>query len=197
MCRKLNLKLIARLIAKLCFVEESNCFNKRVFSRMAAAANRQSAAIEFIVKPKDDLFLEGALRTLPRVSKGESLFCSYELDDSMVSFIVIRVDIISCEHKLNNHLTSRPHYLIFSGEPYPCQMQKNQTFSCLFRHYAKHNGLKKEGDLSKILYLKNIQFIINSSFVRLHTQILSSSLRMSCFLIRCRRLFTLCHKVGF
>lgn len=23
-------------------------------------------------------------------------------------------------------------------------MQKNQTFSCLFRHYAKHNGLKKE-----------------------------------------------------
>ena len=29
-------------------------------------------AIEFIVKPKDDLFLEGTLRTLPRVSKGES-----------------------------------------------------------------------------------------------------------------------------
>ena len=28
-------------------------------------------AIEFIVKPKDDLFLEGTLRTLPRVSKGE------------------------------------------------------------------------------------------------------------------------------
>lgn len=24
-------------------------------------------------------------------------------------------------------------------------MQKNQNFSCLFRHYAKHNGLKKEG----------------------------------------------------
>ena len=23
-------------------------------------------------------------------------------------------------------------------------MQKNQTFSCLFRHYAKHNGLRKE-----------------------------------------------------
>lgn len=29
-------------------------------------------------------------------------------------------------------------------EGYPCQMQKNQTFSCLFRHYAKHNGLRKE-----------------------------------------------------
>ena len=23
-------------------------------------------------------------------------------------------------------------------------MQKNQNFSCLFRHYAKHNGLRKE-----------------------------------------------------
>jgi hypothetical protein len=37
---------------------------------MAAAANRASTAIEFIVKPKDDLFLEGTLRTLPRVTKG-------------------------------------------------------------------------------------------------------------------------------
>jgi hypothetical protein len=34
--------------------------------------------------------------------------------------------------------------LIVVGEAYPCQMQKNQNFSCLFRHYAKHNGLKKE-----------------------------------------------------
>jgi hypothetical protein len=24
-------------------------------------------------------------------------------------------------------------------------MQKTQNFSCLFRHYAKHNGLSKEG----------------------------------------------------
>ena len=24
-------------------------------------------------------------------------------------------------------------------------MQKTQNFSCLFRHYAKHNGLRKEG----------------------------------------------------
>jgi hypothetical protein len=29
-------------------------------------------------------------------------------------------------------------------EAYPCQMSKTQSFSCLFRHYAKHNGLKKE-----------------------------------------------------
>lgn len=66
---------------------------------MAAAANRANTAIEFVVKPREDLYLEGKLRTLPRVQK---------------------------------------------GDPYPCQMQKNQTFSCLFRHYAKHNGLKKE-----------------------------------------------------
>ena len=39
--------------------------------------------------------------------------------------------------------------LLNTGEPYPCQMQKNQTFSCLFRHYAKHNGLKKEGKTGK------------------------------------------------
>jgi len=61
--------------------------------------NRAAVNIEFIVKPKDDLFLEGSLRRLPRVSKGDA---------------------------------------------YPCQMQKQQTFACLFRHYAKHNGLRKE-----------------------------------------------------
>lgn len=30
------------------------------------------------------------------------------------------------------------------GKDYPCQMQKGQAFSCLFKHYAKHNGLKKD-----------------------------------------------------
>ncbi len=25
-------------------------------------------------------------------------------------------------------------------------MLKNQTFQCLFRHYAKHNGLNKDGN---------------------------------------------------
>lgn len=65
----------------------------------APAAARTNLSVEFIVKPKEDLYLSGCLRKLPRVSK---------------------------------------------GEPYPCQMQKNQNFSCLFRHYAKHNGLRKE-----------------------------------------------------
>jgi len=63
----------------------------------ATATQRQS--IEFVVKPTEELYLEGGLRRLPRVRKGEN---------------------------------------------YPCQMQKNQAFSCLFRHYAKHNGLRKE-----------------------------------------------------
>uniref|UniRef100_A0A7S0SZ81 BTB domain-containing protein n=1 Tax=Chromulina nebulosa TaxID=96789 RepID=A0A7S0SZ81_9STRA len=62
-------------------------------------APRQTSAIEFVVVPQEDLFLEGGVRKLFRVPKGTS---------------------------------------------YPCQMQKNQTFSCLFRHYAKHNGLRKE-----------------------------------------------------
>jgi hypothetical protein len=33
---------------------------------------------------------------------------------------------------------------VTKGEMYPCQMQKTQNFNCLFRHYAKHNGLDKE-----------------------------------------------------
>ena len=40
----------------------------------------------------------------------------------------------------NKHLLLR----IKVGEEYPCQMQKNQSFSCLFNHYAKHNGLDKD-----------------------------------------------------
>ena len=35
-----------------------------------ATQSRQTTSIEFIVKPKEDLYLEGSLRTLPRVSKG-------------------------------------------------------------------------------------------------------------------------------
>eukprot|EP01039_Chlorochromonas_danica_P002160 gene2160-2358_t len=62
-------------------------------------ASNQRPSIEFVVKPKQDLYLEGQLRRLPRVAQGEA---------------------------------------------YPCQMQKNQNFGCLFRHYAKHNGLRKE-----------------------------------------------------
>ena len=72
----------------------------------AAAAARTT--IEFILRPKHDLYLDGPLRKLARVKK-----------DSL----------------------------------YPCQMQKTQAFSCLFRHYAKHNGLRKEGkQISKLKY---------------------------------------------
>lgn len=63
------------------------------------STQRNNTAIEFVVKPREDLFLEGDIKTISRVQRGES---------------------------------------------YPCQMQKNQAFSCLFRHYAKHNGLRKE-----------------------------------------------------
>jgi hypothetical protein len=37
-----------------------------------AVVNRNTA-IEFIVKPKQDLYLEGTLRKLPRVSKGKNV----------------------------------------------------------------------------------------------------------------------------
>ena len=36
---------------------------------MATVVNR-NASIEFIVKPKEDLYLEGTLRKLPRATKG-------------------------------------------------------------------------------------------------------------------------------
>ena len=72
-------------------------------AQAAAAQSRTNVArmqsVEFVVKAREDLFLDGAHRTIPRVT---------------------------------------------ANEPYPCQMQKNQNFSCLFRHYAKHNGLRQE-----------------------------------------------------
>lgn len=46
---------------------------------MAAAANRAATSIEFIVKPKEDLFLEGALRILPRVNKNDPYPCKDEV----------------------------------------------------------------------------------------------------------------------
>lgn len=39
------------------------------------AVVNQNASIEFIVKPKEDLFLEGSLRKLPRVTKGIESAC--------------------------------------------------------------------------------------------------------------------------
>ena len=41
-----------------------------------AVVNRNTS-IEFIVKPKQDLYLEGSLRKLPRVTKGINLSCLY------------------------------------------------------------------------------------------------------------------------
>lgn len=81
-----------------------------------AASVRPNSTIEFVVVPQDDLFLEGGIRKLYRVTKGYSFYFLIEC-------------ILTAES---------------SGTPYPCQMQKNQSFSCLFRHYAKHNGLRKE-----------------------------------------------------
>jgi len=69
----------------------------------AAARGQQgrnaNASIEFVIQAREDLYLEGSVQRLVRVT---------------------------------------------SGDLYPCQMQKQQAFSCLFRHYAKHNGLKQE-----------------------------------------------------
>ena len=86
------------------------------------AATRAAVSVEFIVKPREDLYLEGKLRRLPRVLKGEN--CEF-----------FELLLLYNKYKITAIL----------GEPYPCQMQKSQAFSCLFRHYAKHNGLKKEG----------------------------------------------------
>jgi len=38
-------------------------------------------------------------------------------------------------------------------------MQKTQNFSCLFRHYAKHNGLRKEGREIRIKLEVNLSLI--------------------------------------
>eukprot|EP00904_Undaria_pinnatifida_P002730 jgi/Undpi1/12458/HiC_scaffold_5.g02129.m1 len=55
--------------------------------------------VEFVVKPAEDLILEGSERSVIRVR---------------------------------------------AGTPYSCLMLKNQRFSSLFRHYAKHHGLRKD-----------------------------------------------------
>jgi hypothetical protein len=38
----------------------------------ASATSRANSSIEFVVVPRDDLFLEGGIRKLFRVSKGNS-----------------------------------------------------------------------------------------------------------------------------
>ena len=52
--------------------------------------------------------------------------------------------VVKCREDLLLKGESRTISRVKRGESYPCQMQKNQAFSCLFRHYAKHNGLRKE-----------------------------------------------------
>ncbi|CAM9520289.1 unnamed protein product, partial [Choristocarpus tenellus] len=75
---------------------------------MAAASNNGNTAaaraqadthVEFVVKPAEDLILEGTERSVVRVR---------------------------------------------AGTQYSCLMLKNQRFSSLFRHYAKHHGLRKD-----------------------------------------------------
>jgi hypothetical protein len=97
-----------------------------------AVVNR-NASIEFIVKPKQDLYLEGSLRRLPRVGKG--------------SFVYLNFDAALDRQLFIRNTNWVVNLVMLTGEAYPCQMQKNQTFSCLFRHYAKHNGLCKDGKL--------------------------------------------------
>ena len=55
-----------------------------------------------------------------------------------IEFVVIPQEDLFLEGE------KRKLYRVGKGIPYPCQMQKNQNFGCLFRHYAKHNGLQKE-----------------------------------------------------
>ncbi|CAM9317507.1 unnamed protein product, partial [Phaeothamnion confervicola] len=40
--------------------------------------------------------------------------------------------------------TERRIVRVRAGTPYSCLMLKQQRFSSLFRHYAKHHGLKKD-----------------------------------------------------
>ena len=67
---------------------------------------------------------------------------------SNIEFVVVSAEDLflfsSGEHDNMRRVTG--------GTSYPCQMQRTQHFSCLFRHYAKHNGLDKE---SLVFYFLN------------------------------------------
>lgn len=58
--------------------------------------------------------------------------------NTSIEFVVIPQEDLYLEGGI------RKLFRVATGVSYPCQMQKNQNFSCLFRHYAKHNGLRKE-----------------------------------------------------
>lgn len=83
----------------------------------ASASNSpRSTSVEFVVIPQDDLYLEGNIKSIFILSK----------------------DIYICIYTGE----VRKLFRVPKGTPYPCQMQKSQNFGCLFRHYAKHNGLR-------------------------------------------------------
>ena len=75
------------------------------------------SSIEFTIVPSEDLYLSNGIKSIKRVEKGRGLNLG------------------------RNELTKRS---VFVGDLYPCQMQKSQNFSSLFRHYSKHTGLDKD-----------------------------------------------------
>lgn len=77
------------------------------------------------MKPEEDLILEGSERTIIRVQAGTLIF------DAEIVTIVF------------TFLLTLPVGWWLSGTAYSCLMLKTQRFSSLFRHYAKHHGLKK------------------------------------------------------
>lgn len=62
---------------------------------MAAAQNNRTTSIEFIVKPKEDLFLTGKLRTLARVTKGQPYPCKNH-DYCVYVRIIITMLLVIC-----------------------------------------------------------------------------------------------------
>lgn len=55
-------------------------------------ANNQRLSIEFVVKPTEDLFLEGSLRRLPRVTRGANMFSWMSVDAvCVISLMTVQV----------------------------------------------------------------------------------------------------------
>lgn len=66
-------------------------------------------------------------------------------------FVVVRCSVVSfccCRTQPAEDLilegSERSVIRVRAGTPYSCLMLKNQRFSSLFRHYAKHHGLRKD-----------------------------------------------------
>lgn len=56
------------------------CFETMAAQQPPVLANNQRLSIEFVVKPTEDLFLEGSLRRLPRVSRGAKISSCHGVD---------------------------------------------------------------------------------------------------------------------